>query len=433
MIDDARRRTLELTADLRDERLLGPMLDIVNPPLWEIGHVGFFHDHFVLHGLRGLPGYRWPNAQALYDSAAVPHDTRWALPLPTLEETLAYLATVRDEIVRRLPERAPNNAECYVHRLTVLHEDMHGEAFAYTRQTLGYPAPALSAPAALREAGGFGALAGDTHVPACEHLLGSDDSVPFRFDNEKAPHPVQVAAFSIARAPVTNAEFAAFVEDGGYERPALWSAEGWAWRCARALEEPIYWRRGPAGSWEVRAFDRWAPLAPHQPVCHVSWHEAEAYCRWAGRRLPSEAEWEVAASRVPDADGRRLLPGKRRYPWGDEPDAGAGTRPTSWPANLDGHRLGCVDVAAFPAGDSALDCRQMLGNVWEWTSSTFGPYPGFRAELYQEYSEPWFHEGRRVLRGGAWSTRARLIHNGYRNFFTPDRNDIFSGFRTCAL
>jgi iron(II)-dependent oxidoreductase len=161
-------------------------------------------------------------------------------------------------------------------------------------------------------------------------------------------------------------------------------------------------------------------------VVHVSYHEAEAWCRWAGRRLPGEAEWEVAASRMPDETGNALAPGKRLHPWGDSPA-------TPRHANLDGQRLGPADVAAFPAGDSAFGCRQMLGNVWEWTASTFGPFPGFQAELYRDYSAPWFREGRHVLRGGAWATRARLVHTGYRNFFTPERNDILAGFRTCAL
>ncbi|PWG64833.1 selenoneine synthase SenA [Sediminicurvatus halobius] len=422
MLDDARRRTVELTGDLSGERRLGPKLSIVNPPQWEIGHVGFFYDHFVLRELHGLPDYRIPHAERLYDSMGVAHDDRWDLPLPTMADTLDYLRQVRDEMVARLPEGTADAASSYAWQLAIFHEDMHGEAFAYTRQTLSDPPPALATPADLPEAAA-GPLPGDVAVPGGEHLLGSDETVPFRFDNEKQPHTVSVAPFRIARAPVTNAEFAQFVADGGYRRRELWSEAGWAWREAEGLEAPCYWRRDGDG-WQLRWFDRWLPLPPHQPVAHVSYYEAEAYCAWAGRRLPTEVEWEVAASRVPDGD--RLAPGKRLYPWGD-------ALPERPPANLDGYRLGAVDVAAFPEGESACGCRQMLGNVWEWTSSLFQPFPGFQADLYADYSEPWFKEGRRVLRGGAWATRSRLVNNNFRNFFTPERNDTIAGFRTCAL
>ncbi|HRP94823.1 MAG TPA: selenoneine synthase SenA [Rhodocyclaceae bacterium] len=467
IVSDAHQRTIDLARDLGGERLFGPRLAIVNPPLWEIGHVGFFNDHFALHRLYGLPGYHFPRADALYDSARIAHATRWDLPLPDFDTTLAYLGRVRAEMLARLPDGGlASEAQSYVYQLAAFHEDMHGEAFTYTRQTLGYPAPppnagapsttgaaatdptataavtaaptttlpAQSVPSPTASAGdasvaqtadGAGGLPGDVYVPGGTHLLGSDESVPFRFDNEKHAHPVEVAPFAIARAPVTNAEFAAFVEAGGYAEQRWWSEPGWQWRTHAGLTAPVYWRR-TSGGWEVRAFDRWVALPPHQPVVHVSWFEADAYCRWAGRRLPSEAEWEVAASRMPNAAGTGLAAGKRRYPWGDAPADGSR-------ANLDARRIGCVDVAAHPDGDSAFGCRQMLGNVWEWTSSLFGPFPGFRAELYAEYSQPWFAEGRRVLRGGAWATRGRMIHNGYRNFFTPERNDVFAGFRICAL
>ncbi len=425
LLDDSRRRTRELTADLGGSRLFGPNISIVNPALWEVGHVGFFHDYFALHTLHGLEHYQRPDAERLYDSSAIPHDDRWELPLPTMDETWDYLGAIREAMVSRLPDSgAASEAISYVYQLTALHEDMHGEAFTYTRQTLGDPPPALAGGEDLPPAEPTGPLPGDVDVPGGEHLLGSDATVPFRFDNEKQPHTVTVEPFRIARAPVTNAEFAAFVEAGGYERPEYWSEAGRAWLEANPKAAPAHWHRGGDG-WEVDWFDRRIALAPHKPVMHVNFHEAEAYCAWAGRRLPTEAEWEVAASRAPSDDGRALEPGKRLYPWGDEPPGPAR-------ANLDGHRLDCVDVAAFPAGDSAFGCRQMLGNVWEWTASTFGPYPGFRIDLYRDYSQPWFKERRKVLRGGAWATRARLVNNNHRNFFPGDRNDIYAGFRTCA-
>jgi iron(II)-dependent oxidoreductase len=427
MLIDARQRSLALMHDILDARELGPRLAIVNPPLWELGHLGFFHDYFALRGLYELPDYQLADADRLFDSSSIAHDDRWALPLPSRETTLDYLSRVEQAMLERLPEGEASAAQSYVYQLTTLHEDMHGEAFLYTRQTLGDPPPALGNPAPDQHPGevAAGPLPGDVAIPGGHHLLGSDDSVPFRFDNEKPPMAVEVAPFQIARAPVTNAEFAAFVADGGYARREWWSEAGWQWRERQALEAPIYWRQGGHHGWEERTFDRWQPLPPHQPVVHVSWHEAQAWCQWAGRRLPTEAEWEVAASRVPTADGTSLAPGKRRYPWGEAP-------PDAHRANLDAWRLGRVDVAAFADGDSAFGCRQMLGNVWEWTASPFAPFPGFTPELYRDYSAPWFREGRQVLRGGAWATRSRLIHNAYRNFFTPDRHDTLAGFRTCT-
>ncbi len=426
MLTATRSRTGALCADLTGQRSLGPRLAIVNPPLWEVGHVGFFHDHFALHTLYGLSDYQIPKAQTLYDSGKIAHDVRWDLPLPDWEATWAYLDRVFEAMLTRLPDGGlASEAQSYVYQLTTLHEDMHAEAFLYSRQTLGYPAPRTSGPAL--EGAGVGSLAGDVHVPGGHHQLGSDDSVPFRFDNEKQPYQVDVAPFSIARAPVTNLEYAAFVDAGGYQDRRYWDDAGWAWREAARLETPVYWRRTQDG-WMQRRFDQWQPLAPHEPVIHVSWFEAQAWCRWAGRRLPTEAEWEVAASRAPDPTGRHLQPGKRRYPWGDQ-RPGDGKRL----ANLDQTRPGPVDVSALSDGDSAMGCRQMLGNVWEWTASLFEPYPGFVAELYADYSAPWFAERRRVLRGGSFATSSRLIHNGYRNFFTPDRNDLPAGFRTCAI
>ena len=421
MLDDARQRTLELTGDLPAERRLGPKLSIVNPPQWEIGHVGFFYDHFFLHHRHGLPDYQIADAERIYDSMGVAHDDRWDLALPTMDDTLAYLRQVRAEMVERLPQGTADAVTSYVWQLAVFHEDMHGEAFTYTRQTLADPAPAIVCPAPMPAVDG-GPLEGDVAIPGGTHMLGADEHAPFRFDNEKPAHRVSVAPFQIARAPVTGADFARFVEAGGYRDRAFWSEEGWRWRESNGLEAPVYWRAGADG-WEVRHFDDWHPLQPHAPVAHVSWHEAEAYCRWADRRLPTEVEWEVAASRAPDEAG--LAPEKRLYPWGDS--SGDGRH-----ANTDGYRLGSVDAAALADGDSAFGCRHMLGNVWEWTASPFTPYPGFEADLYADYSEPWFRDGRYVLRGGSWATRRRHLNNNTRNFFPPGRNDIIAGFRTCA-
>jgi iron(II)-dependent oxidoreductase len=360
-------------------------------------------------------------AEDLYDSFKIDHDDRWSLPLPSRQQTLEYMQRVLDAVVERLQGHAPSAQETYLYLLSVLHEDMHGEALTYMRQVLSYPAPQLgSTPAAL----GRGPLPGDVDIPGGTFYLGATPDQPFVFDNEKWAHPVEIAPFRMARAPVTNAEFAAFVEDGGYQRRDWWSYQGWVWRTKAQAQYPLYWQRDGQG-WLRQHFDTLVPLEPHAPVAHVTWYEAEAYCHWAGRRLPTEAEWEMAASAEPTPDGKGITGRKRRYPWGD-------ASPTPERANLDTRFLGCADVAAFPAGDSAFGCRQMAGNVWEWTESAFYPFPGYLVDYpYREYSAPWFGY-RKVLKGGAWATRTRLAYNTYRNFFPPARNDVYAGFRTCA-
>jgi iron(II)-dependent oxidoreductase len=413
-VTDARRRTRELIADLSDGQLLGPSLPTVNPLLWEIGHVAWFQERWVLRHANGRPPIR-PDADVLYDSAAVAHDTRWDLPLPARDETLRYLARVEEQVLERLAQR-PGPDEVYFVVLSVFHEDMHTEAFTYTRQTLGYPAPQLSGTRAAPTTGET-PWGGDVPVAGCTFQQGAEPTESFVFDNEKWAHPVVLRPYAIARAPVTQAEFATFVEDGGYRRQELWCPAGWSWRERQKADGPLYWRRD-AGGWLRRDFDRWVPLEPYRPVVHVNWYEAEAYCRWAGRRLPTETEWEAAASG--SADGER----KRRFPWGDDP-------PTPEQANLDGRALGCVGVAAHPAGDSPGGCRQLTGNVWEWTADDFLPYRGFVPDPYKEYSAPWFGD-HKVLRGGCWATQGRLLRNTWRNFYQPDRRDVFAGFRTCA-
>lgn len=425
LVNDARERTLRLVADLGDEQLTVPLLEIVNPFLWELGHVAFFYEVFLLQVIARMQPIL-EGAENLYDSFKIDHDDRWALPLPSREKTLEYMAQVYELVVGRLHSQEPDAEETYLYLLSVLHEDMHGEAFTYMRQTLEYPEPQVGIPHAdsIPDELGGGPLPGDVEIPGATFQLGATPDLPFVFDNEKWAHPVEVPPFKIARAPVTNGEFAEFVESGGYLRREWWSYQGWVWRTKTGAQHPLYWRRGGAG-WLRRHFDTLVPLEEHAPVIHVNWFEAEAYCHWAGRRLPTEAEWEMAASAEPAPGGGGIAGRKRRYPWGDEP-------PSPHRANLDWRFVGCVDVGAFPAGDSAFGCRQMIGNVWEWTASPFYPFPGYLVDFpYKEYSAPWFGY-RKVLKGGAWATRSRLACNTYRNFFQPDRNDIFAGFRTCA-
>jgi iron(II)-dependent oxidoreductase len=327
----AREHTRRVADDLRGERELGPKLAIVNPPRWEVGHVGWFQEFWCLRGGSEERPSILPNADALYNSATVPHDSRWSLPLPSFAETIAYRDEVLERVLGKLESLNP-----YFVELAVRHELMHAEAFHYTRQTLGYPTLAERSRPLVGE--------GDMGCAGGVFRLGATPGDGFAFDNEKWSHPAVLEPFRIARRPVTYGEY-------------------------RHFAEPPYSKDGM-----VRRFDKWIPIPDDEPLRHVSWHQANAYCAFVGRRLPSEAEWEYAALR-----------------------------------GLDN-----------------------VGHVWEWTSSAFLPYPGFVRDPYKEYSEPWFAT-HKVLRGASFATPAGVSHARFRNFYTPDRADIFAGFRTCAL
>jgi iron(II)-dependent oxidoreductase len=357
----------------------------------------------------------------LWNSSTVAHATRWDLNLPDRNGVFAYMADVLGRQVGRLSGGVDAGTR-YFYELSIRHEDMHVEALAYTRQTLGYARPDGLGHPADQNAGPW---PGDASVSGGRWRLGSTGADGFIFDNEKWAHEVDIAPFRIAKAPVTNAEFAAFVRAGGYRNRQFWSAAGWAWREGTGAERPVYWLETDGGYGTWRRYQEVEPLAPHAPVMFVNWYEAEAWCRWAKRRLPTEAEWEAAALGEAAANGSCLADSKRRWPWGE-------AAPSSEHTNLGFAFDGPLDVAACAAGDSAFGCRQMIGNVWEWTASDFVPLPGFAADPYEDYSRPWFNT-RKVLRGGSWATSARIARPGYRNFFTPERNDVIAGFRTCAL
>ncbi len=421
MVHEAHERTLECVADLHDVQLDVQLIEVVNPFRWELGHCAFFYDVFVLGVLANRPPLM-AQAGDLYDSFSIDHDERWRLDLPDRRTTLDYMERVKDAVLERLARSTDDPVQTYLVLLALTHSDMHCEAFTYMRQTLGYPAPVFVGRGRTARSEPARALPGDVAIDGGGFELGASHHAQFVFDNEKWSHLVDVAPFRIARAPVTQAEFAAFVDDGGYLACELWSRQGWGWRTRTGTQHPAYWQRADGG-WLRRDFDRMVPLEPHAPMIHVTWYEAEAWCKWAGRRLPSEAEWEWAASAAADNEGG--VAAKRRFPWGEgEADAAR--------ANLDAAAAGCIDVAALAAGDSATGCRQMIGNVWEWTSSPFYPYPGFVIDFpYKEYSAPWFGY-RKVLKGGSWATRPRFAYNTLRNFFPPYRNDVYAGFRTCA-
>ncbi|RRJ82841.1 selenoneine synthase SenA [Aestuariirhabdus litorea] len=419
LIQQAHQRTLQLIAGLNSEQMMGPRLPIVNPLRWEIGHAAYFYEYWLLRHHLGQPPLR-ADADQLYDSIRIAHDQRWDLPLPSLPDTLHYLEQVQERVLACLTEEEDPRRD-YLAQYALFHQAMHNEAYTYSRQTLAYPTPDLG-PAPLFEPGT--AATGDALIPGGLFMLGASPRDGFVFDNEKWAHPVEVAPFAIARTAVSNGDYLAFVEAGGYRQRRYWSNEGWDWRKRTGLEHPLYWRQ-QGGDWQQRHFDRWQPLLPDHGLIHVCWYEAQAYCRWAERRLPSEVEWEMAAAAEPGPGGLGLSPHKRRFPWGD-------SAPAPGQANLGGTALGTVDVNACPGGDSAFGCRQMIGNTWEWTADRFGPYPGFTPDMYADYSQPLFGHTR-VLRGGGWATHAPMIRNSWRTYYGPERNDVFAGFRTCAL
>lgn len=412
----ARKRTLALTRDLDGARLLGPKLDVVNPPLWELGHVAWFLERWCLrrNDDHSLEESSIPSADRIYDSARVAHEARWELPLLDLRATRAFLAEALDRTLDRIDKAPEDQQLLYFAELSACHEDMHAEAFHYTWQTHGYEAPVIDSRRPKQEP--QSTVTGDVELAGGEFMLGAYPEYGFVFDNEKWAHEVHVAPFSIARTAVTNAEYRAFVESLGYQRREWWSDTGWSLVQRTGALAPRYWRK-IGTQWMERRFDRIQALNDHAPVMHVSWYEAEAYCRFARRRLPTEAEWEFAVSYP------HIGHDKRPCPWGNEPV-------TERHANLESDDR--VSVHAAAAGDARSGCRQMIGNVWEWTASTFEPYPGFVRDPYKEHSEPWFGT-HRVLRGGSFATPVRLIRSTWRNFYLPERNDPFLGFRTCAL
>jgi len=418
-LKDARLRTLQLVAGLNQQQLIGPMLDTVNPLLWEIGHTAYFYELWILRELHGDDSFL-NNADQLFNSMTIAHNDRWDLPLLTLDETKAYMQKVLDGVIHYLQSSRVSEEDIYLARYGVFHEDMHTEAFTYTRRTLNYPAPELTDCHFYTTQNNPSPLTGDVKIEGGEYLLGAPENIEFCFDNEKWQHPVSVKPFAIARTATSYQQYADFVDNEGYSNKQFWDDEGWQWLQENNITGPDGWKKDSNGNWLIKQFDQWHSLRPNAAVIHINWYEANAWCRWAGRRLPSEAEWELAASGTPEN-----INAKRSYPWGN-------TQATINHANMDSRAMGTIDVNALPEGDSAFGCRQMMGNTWEWVDDTFKPYPGFVADMYEDYSQPLFGQTK-VLRGGAWTTRSRMIRNTWRTYYGPDRNDVFAGFRSCAL
>ncbi len=417
---DVRSRTLALIEGLNEQQLLGPMLAIVNPLRWEIAHAAYFHEFWVLRHLGKQPLLR-SDVDELFDSISIQHEDRWDLPLPNLNDTFEYMNGVLCAELDQLKSIELDSTAKYFYLLALFHEDMHTEAFTYTRQTLSYPAPNFITEQKT-ENSSTDLKHVDIDILGGKFQLGAERNGEFIFDNEKWAHEIIIAPFKIAKYAVSNEDYLEFVEAKGYQVEKYWCQAGWQWRCKEKLKHPVYWRRDSGHSWLQRIFDQWVPLNLTHAVMHISWYEAQAFCRWAGRRLPTEAEWEFAAASESDTQTNGMTP-KREFPWGNELGKNK--------ANLDSNHSGVVAVDAYPQGKSAFGCQQMIGNVWEWTDTTFAPYPGFSPDWYTEYSRPLFGHTK-VLRGGAWCTRGRMMRNTWRNYYGPDRNDVFAGFRTCA-
>jgi len=411
---DARDYTLRLYGHLTPEQRRFPRLRTVNPPAWELAHIGWFQEFWCLRFRQEASPEpaRLPDADALLNSAIIPHARRWELPQLTWHRVIDYLNREFADVIQALSTSTPEQR--YFFQLALLHEDMHGEALLMALQTLGLPEPRFDRPA-LPAPGPVEAFPRDEVAFEGGTLeMGSPNGPDFTFDNEQPPHPVNVAPFALSSTQVRNADYLRFVEAQGYDEQRWWTPAGWRWRNDAEIDAPRYWRTD-GGRWLARRFDRWEALVPDEAVVHVNAFEAEAYCNFAGKRLPTEAEWEWAAR-------AGLASGEDRYPWGPEPAAMGSV-------NLDWLYRRPVHAGALMETRTRTGMCQMLGNVWEWTATDFAGYPGFLPGHYKEYSQPWFGD-HRVLRGGCFATRARLVHSRFRNFYTPDRNDIFAGFRT---
>jgi iron(II)-dependent oxidoreductase len=414
-LEAARRRTLDLLVPLSDEDLVKQHSPLMSPLAWDLAHTGHFEELWLL---RTIAGERASDGRLdrVYDAFESPRAERPDLDLLSPEEARAYIDGVRVRVLEVLEDvdfdaDDPLLRDAFVYGMIIQHEYQHQETILATLQLRDGAYPVADEPDPPPEP----PAQEEVLVEGGPFVLGTDDE-PWAYDNERRAHEVDLPPFWIDTTPVTNVAYLEFVEAGGYDERRYWSEDGWAWRTETRAQHPQFWHRGQSEWTRVRLGHR-EPVPPKEPVQHVCWFEADAYSRWAERRLPTEAEWEKAATWTPEQ-------AKRRYPWGDE-------EPRATDANLGQRRFRPSPVGSFPAGVSPWGCHQMLGDVWEWTSSDFLPYPGFEAFPYREYSEVFFGSEYKVLRGGSWATHPLVARATFRNWDYPIRRQIFAGFR-CA-
>ncbi|MFD7341080.1 ergothioneine biosynthesis protein EgtB [Streptomyces violascens] len=411
----ARARTGVLTSSVDDRELTAQHSPLMSPLVWDLAHIGNQEEQWLLRAVAGQDAIR-PEIDSLYDAFEHPRAARPTLPLLAPAEARRYAADVRGraiDVLERTPLRGgPLTDAAFAFGMIAQHEQQHDETMLITHQLRKGPA-ALTAPEP--PSGTTEGLPTEVLVPCGPFTMGTSTE-PWALDNERPGHHRIVPAFHLDTTPVTCGAYLRFIEDGGYREERWWEPAGWAMVREHELSAPLFWRH-EGGEWLRRRFGVTEPVPVDEPVLHVSWYEADAYARWAGRRLPTEEEWEKAARHDP-VSGR-----SRRYPWGD-------AAPSPAHANLGQRHLRPAPAGAYPEGQSPLGIRQLIGDVWEWTSSDFLPYPGFVAFPYREYSEVFFGPGHKVLRGGAFSVDEVACRGTFRNWDLPVRRQIFAGFRT---
>ncbi len=416
-LERARARTRVLTDSVDASDLVAQHSPLMSPLVWDLAHVGNQEELWLLRDVGGREPILDPAVDELYDAFQHPRGERPSLPLLDPGESRRYVEDVRGRVLDVLDqvrfEGRPLLERGFAFGMIVQHEQQHDETMLATHQlrrgepVLDAPAPPATDPAPWPA---------EVLVPAGPFTMGTSTE-PWALDNERPAHVVDVPAFVIDTVPVSNADYLLFMAAGGYDDARWWDPAGWAHRQEAALQAPLFWRRD-GDQWLRRRFGRVEPVPGAEPVVHVSWYEADAYARWAGKRLPTEAEWEKAARHDP-ATGR-----SRRFPWGDDD-------PLAEHANLGQRHLSPAAVGAYTAGASAYGVRQLVGDVWEWTSSDFRGYPGFVAWPYREYSEVFFGSDYKMLRGGSFATDSAVCRGTFRNWDYPIRRQIFAGFR-CA-
>jgi gamma-glutamyl hercynylcysteine S-oxide synthase len=419
-LQEARERTLELVAPFSDEQLERVHSTLMSPLVWDLGHIAAFEDLWLAHRHGGLPLLRDDLAD-VYDAFETPRAGRGDLPFLRPEQARDYLTEVRERVLDVIATNGLGDG--VIAELILRHEQQHTETMLQTIQLAqleGLRSFCVESPDRIASPDGNGTVrpAGFTglelvEIPGGPCVIGAP-SAGFAYDNERPRHRTDVRGYLIGRTPITNATYLTFVEGGGYERREWWSDEGWSWKEDYDITRPQSWTADLRFEWRVSGLE---PLHPDRPVVHISWFEADAFARAHDVRLPTEIEWEKAATW--DQEQQTAL----AQPWGDEPLI-PGVH-----ANVDQRAGGPVPAGSLLAGASPSGVLGMIGDVWEWTSSDFTGYSGFRAFPYREYSEVFFGDQYKVLRGGAWATRPRVTTPTFRNWDFPQRRQIFSGLR----